>query len=107
MTSPILLRSYECALNGLPLRVVRAGRLEERVGRSEGKDARGIHPVLDQHAPGPPIGPQRRPITPAVNPLPIEAKRALRPTRSPNAACPTDARLIAAIPGLISELAKP
>jgi hypothetical protein len=47
------------------------------------------------------------PITAAVSPLPMEAKRALRPTRSLNAARSTSARLMEAIPGPISELASP
>jgi hypothetical protein len=47
------------------------------------------------------------PIAVAASPLPMEAKRALRPTRSLKPACPTSARLIAAIPGPISELASP
>ena len=40
----------------------------------------------------------------AARPLPIDAKRALRPNRSPTAAWPTSPRLIAAIAGLSTQL---
>ena len=45
------------------------------------------------------------PITAAARPLPIDAKRALRPSRSPSAACPTSSRLTAAIAGVSTQLA--
>ena len=45
-------------------------------------------------------------MTAAARPLPIEAKRALRPSRSPSAAWPTRCRLIAAIAGVRMQLAK-
>src|SRR5215218_8993845 len=41
----------------------------------------------------------------ADRPAPIEAKRALRPMRSPKAACPTRPRLIAAMAGPSTQLA--
>ena len=45
------------------------------------------------------------PIAAAARPLPTEAKRALRPSRSPIAAWPTRPRLIAAIAGPSTQLA--
>ena len=45
------------------------------------------------------------PIAAAARPLPIEAKRALRPSRSPIAAWPTRPRLIAAMAGPRTQLA--
>ncbi len=45
------------------------------------------------------------PIAAAAKPLPTEAKRALRPSRSPIAAWPTRPRLIAAIAGPSTQLA--
>ena len=45
------------------------------------------------------------PIAAAASPLPIEAKRALRPSRSPITAWPTSPRLIAAMAGPSTQLA--
>ncbi|MGY4373787.1 hypothetical protein ACVWZ3_001426 [Bradyrhizobium sp. i1.3.6] len=45
------------------------------------------------------------PITAAATPLPRDAKRALRPSRSPIASGPTRPRLIAAIAGPSTQLA--
>ena len=45
------------------------------------------------------------PIPAAATPLPIEAKRALRPSRSPIAAWPTSPRLIATTQGPSTQLA--
>src|SRR4029077_7276149 len=45
------------------------------------------------------------PIAPAASALPAEAKRALRPSRSLMAPCPTRPRLIAAIAGPSTQLA--
>jgi hypothetical protein len=45
------------------------------------------------------------PMAAAARPLPMEAKRALRPSRSRIAACPTNPRLIAAIAGPSRQLA--
>ena len=45
------------------------------------------------------------PIAAAASPLPMAAKRALRPSRSPTAACPTRPRLIAAMAGPSTQLA--
>ncbi len=45
------------------------------------------------------------PIAAAATPLPIEAKRAFRPNRAPNAAWPTSARLSAAMTGPSTQLA--
>ena len=45
------------------------------------------------------------PIAAAASPLPTAAKRALRPSRSPMAACPTRPRLIAAMAGPSTQLA--
>jgi len=44
-------------------------------------------------------------ITAAASPLPMEANRALRPSRSLIAACPTRPRLIAAMAGPSTQLA--
>ncbi len=46
-------------------------------------------------------------MAPAAMPLPSAEKRALRPSRSPRAARPTSARLIAAMEGDMMALAKP
>jgi hypothetical protein len=44
-------------------------------------------------------------ITAAASPVPIEANRALRPSRSLMPACPTSPRLIAAMAGPSTQLA--
>ena len=53
-------------------------------------------------------GESRYPMAPmaaAADPLPIEANRALRPSRSPIAACPTKPRLSATMHGPSTQLA--